>query len=281
MAFYRGCFPHPAPARGRSPQNHARPIRPLPPPPTVSDVRTHDPTSERNIAESRIRSITHPDTGVRPPTVPPTFQTFRAALANQAPALNPGRPGLRILIAVGVLAALIGGVYAWRSKPEPEPLPAPPPAAAAPAVRPAAAPTPTTGVTVHVTGKVRRPAVYTLPTGSRVTDAVAAAGGVKPGISTGQLNLARRLIDGEQIAVGAPAPPPDAQPLQDPASAVLDLNTATQDQLEQLPGVGEVLALRITDFRTTHGGFRSVDQLREVSGIGPRKYEEIKPKVRV
>ncbi|SPL97109.1 Late competence protein ComEA, DNA receptor [[Actinomadura] parvosata subsp. kistnae] len=62
---------------------------------------------------------------------------------------------------------------------------------------------------------------------------------------------------------------------------MLDLNTATTDQLEQLPGVGEVLAARITEFRTNRGGFTTVDQLREVTGIGPRKFEEIKPKVRV
>ncbi|MFC4115715.1 ComEA family DNA-binding protein [Nonomuraea zeae] len=138
-------------------------------------------------------------------------------------------------------------------------------------------------VTVHVTGKIRNPGVYLLPTGARVTDAVAAAGGVPRGASTGSLNLARRLIDGEQIVVGAatnPAAPGPSTP-PDPATAVLDLNSATTDQLEQLPGVGEVLAARIAEFRDSRGGFTTVDQLREVSGIGPRKYEEIKSKVRV
>ncbi|WP_345572547.1 ComEA family DNA-binding protein [Nonomuraea rosea] len=140
-----------------------------------------------------------------------------------------------------------------------------------------------TRVTVHVTGKIRKPGVYLLPTGSRVTDAVTAAGGVPRGASTGALNLARRLIDGEQIVVGAPAgPPAPGSPVPpDPATAVLDLNSATTDQLEQLPGVGEVLAARIAEFRDSHGGFTAVDQLREVSGIGPRKFDEIKSKVRV
>ncbi|MEW1836645.1 ComEA family DNA-binding protein [Nonomuraea angiospora] len=137
-------------------------------------------------------------------------------------------------------------------------------------------------MTVHVTGKIRKPGVYLLPAGARVTDAVAAAGGVSRGASPGALNLARRLIDGEQIVVGAPAgQATQAAPSTDPATTVLDLNSATTDQLEQLPGVGEVLAARIAEFRDTHGGFTTVEQLREVTGIGPRKYDEIKPKVRV
>jgi competence protein ComEA len=138
-------------------------------------------------------------------------------------------------------------------------------------------------VTVHVTGKIRKPGVYRLPTGARVADAVTAAGGVSRSASTGSLNLARRLIDGEQIVVGATpgqAPLPGL-PATDPAATILDLNSATTDQLEQLPGVGEVLAARIAEFRTSHGGFTTIEQLREVSGIGPRKFEEIKPKVRV
>ncbi|MFI6734525.1 helix-hairpin-helix domain-containing protein [Nonomuraea sp. NPDC050451] len=138
-------------------------------------------------------------------------------------------------------------------------------------------------MTVHVTGKIRKPGVYLLPAGARVTDAVAAAGGVSRGASTGPLNLARRLIDGEQIVVGTTgqATQAHASPIADPATTVLDLNSATTDQLEQLPGVGEVLAARIAEFRDTHGGFTTVEQLREVTGIGPRKYDELKPKVRV
>ncbi len=143
---------------------------------------------------------------------------------------------------------------------------------------------PSAKVTVHVAGKIRKPGVYLLPSGARVTDAVTAAGGVTRGASTGPLNLARRLIDGEQIVVGATSPQTPlapGSPISDPTAAILDLNSATTDQLEQLPGVGEVLAARIFEFRTSRGGFTSVEQLREVSGIGPRKFAEIKPKVRV
>ncbi|MCK2219880.1 ComEA family DNA-binding protein [Actinomadura sp. ATCC 31491] len=140
--------------------------------------------------------------------------------------------------------------------------------------------TATAKVTVHVTGKVRKPGVYLLPSGTRVADAVKAAGGVPRHAATGSLNLARRLLDGEQIVVGAPQPSTVAAG-PNPAETILDLNAATTDQLEQLPGVGEVLAARIAEFRDSHGGFSSIEQLREVSGIGPRKFEEIKPKVRL
>jgi competence protein ComEA len=126
--------------------------------------------------------------------------------------------------------------------------------------------------------------VIALPAGSRVIDAVAAAGGALKGVRPGGLNLARRLIDGEQIVVGAP--PGMAPAASQPGAGALDggvlnLNAATPDQLEQLPGVGEVLARRIVEFRDTHGGFRTVDQLRDVSGIGDRKYAELKDKVAV
>ncbi|MFI7706994.1 helix-hairpin-helix domain-containing protein [Nonomuraea sp. NPDC049480] len=176
---------------------------------------------------------------------------------------------------MGALAIVVAAFFVWRAQPTPEPLPPPKP------ISPAT-PSPTSKVTVHVAGKIREPGVYLLPSGARVADAVTAAGGVARGASTGPLNLARRLIDGEQIVVGATAGSgAPGSPDMDPATAVLDLNSATTEQLEQLPGVGEVLAARITEFRDSHGGFSSVEQLREVSGIGPRKFEEIKPKVRV
>jgi competence protein ComEA len=127
--------------------------------------------------------------------------------------------------------------------------------------------------------------VLTLPDGSRVTDAVSAAGGVTTKAATGSLNLARRLIDGEQIVVGGPAQTgaglsPQPSGTVDP-TALIDLNSATVEQLDVLPGLGEVLARRIVDYRNTHGGFRSVEQLQDVSGIGASKYADIKDKVRV
>jgi competence protein ComEA len=144
-------------------------------------------------------------------------------------------------------------------------------------------PSPASSVTVYVTGKVRRPGVLMLATGSRVIDAIKAAGGLKKGATTDALNLARRLVDGEQIVVGAPAGggrmllgAPGGDPVE---GALLGLSSATSDQLQELPGVGEVLARRIIEFREAHGGFQRVDQLRDVSGIGERKFAEIKDKV--
>jgi competence protein ComEA len=127
-----------------------------------------------------------------------------------------------------------------------------------------------------------------------VTDAIEAAGGLRPGAKTGVLNLARHVVDGEQIPVGLPATAAPGAPVGPvapggaPGAAVgaapgtqLDLNTASVEQFDQLPGVGPVLAQRIIDYRTRHGAFRSVDQLQEVNGIGERRYAELKDLVRV
>ncbi|MGW0883795.1 helix-hairpin-helix domain-containing protein [Streptomyces sp. NPDC002671] len=144
-------------------------------------------------------------------------------------------------------------------------------------------------IVVDVGGKVRHPGVRRLPAGSRVTDALRAAGGVRPGVSTEGLNRARFLVDGEQVVVGAPpgapAPPgPVGGGGQGPAdagsTAPVSLNTATADQLDTLPGVGPVLAQHIIDYRTRHGGFRSVDELRQVNGIGDRRFTDLRSLVR-
>ncbi|MEU9991993.1 ComEA family DNA-binding protein [Streptomyces sp. NPDC048045] len=155
----------------------------------------------------------------------------------------------------------------------------------------------TTGgeIVVDVGGKVRKPGIRRLPAGSRVADALRAAGGVRPGASTDGLNRARFLVDGEQVVVGGPpgaaavapgagaagaaAGPGSAAAGAGPAAPV-SLNTATADQLDTLPGVGPVLAQHIIDYRTRHGGFRSVDELRQVNGIGDRRYSDLRTLVR-
>lgn len=153
-----------------------------------------------------------------------------------------------------------------------------------------AAPTATAGpeIVVDVGGKVRKPGIHSLPAGSRVADALRAAGGVRPGTKTDGLNRARFLVDGEQVIVGAPAPAPRPGEGAAPSgptgaagpAAPVSLNTATTDQLDTLPGVGPVLAQHIIDYRTQHGGFRSVDELREVNGIGERRFADLRDLVR-
>ncbi|MGA5822102.1 helix-hairpin-helix domain-containing protein [Kitasatospora sp. NPDC094028] len=141
-------------------------------------------------------------------------------------------------------------------------------------------------VVVDVGGRVRSPGLHVLPGGSRVADAVRAAGGALPETDTRSLNLARVLTDGEQIVVGDPAPAPAlaAAPASGagPPGAVaprppVSLNRATLEQLDTLPGVGPTLAQRILAYRVSHGSFRSVDQLRQVSGIGARTFAELRP----
>ncbi|MBB1245717.1 ComEA family DNA-binding protein, partial [Streptomyces durbertensis] len=189
----------------------------------------------------------------------------------------------------------------WSGRAQPVGLPAPDPAASAPPPVDSAAGLPgATGdassggppgaaplkdVHVDVSGEVRRPGVVRLPSGSRVADALRAAGGVLPGVDTDRLNRARQLSDGEQVMVGreppegeppAPGagPPPDGAP-----SGPLGLNSATSEQLQALPGIGPVLAQNIIDYRTRNGGFTSLDQLREVNGIGDHRFATLQPLV--
>jgi competence protein ComEA len=139
---------------------------------------------------------------------------------------------------------------------------------------------------VHVLGEVRRPGLVRLPGGARVADAIRAAGGLVPGGGSGALNLARPLVDGEQVIVSAeaaPDPPATTGGGAGGGSAAgpVDLNTATLADLDTLPGVGPVLAGRILAWREANGRFGSVDQLGEVPGIGERTLERLAPLVRV
>ncbi|MET9729457.1 ComEA family DNA-binding protein [Streptomyces sp. NPDC006458] len=144
-------------------------------------------------------------------------------------------------------------------------------------------------IVVDVSGKVREPGIHRLPAGSRVADALRAAGGVRPGTKVDSLNRARFLVDGELVIVGGPvgAAPgsvvggsaPGAVTPAGPAVPV-SLSTATVEQLDGLPGVGPVLAQHIIDYRTQHAGFRSVDELREVNGIGERRFADLRNLVR-
>ncbi|TDU87509.1 competence protein ComEA [Kribbella voronezhensis] len=141
-------------------------------------------------------------------------------------------------------------------------------------------------VVVDVAGKVRRPGLVRATTGSRVADVLVLAGGALPGVDLTNLNLARQVSDGEQILVGLPGAPPAATPgpgtsSTNPTATPVDLNKATLAELESLPGVGPVLAQRILDWRTEHGRFTTVDELQEVTGVGEKKFESLKPHVHV
>lgn len=164
-----------------------------------------------------------------------------------------------------VASLAVGAWWWWTGRPR-EVIPAPTvltsgialPGAPAPS-----GPAPAQGsVVVHVIGKVLHPGLVHLPPGSRVADAVAAAGGVTDAQADSTVNLARLLIDGEQVAVGVSAPGASG-------TTAVSLSTATPDQLDSLPGIGPVLAARIVSWRTSHGPFHSVDQLADVPGIGP------------
>ncbi|MEP6667468.1 MAG: ComEA family DNA-binding protein [Nocardioidaceae bacterium] len=202
-----------------------------------------------------------------------------------------------VTLAALVVAALIA-IAAWwalRSVPDPQPVPVasersvpaaqpsePSPGAPSVSTPSGGAPDPNPGATsaqlvVDVTGKVRNAGIVELAAGSRVVDALQAAGGARHGVDTADLNLARQLVDGEQIVVGRDVPTigsgpsaPATASSSDPGQEIapVNINTADQAQLETLPGIGPVTAESILAWRSDNGSFSSVDELLEVSGIG-------------
>lgn len=170
---------------------------------------------------------------------------------------------------------------------------APPAAPADPAVP--AAPAAATTVTVDVAGEVRRPGIVVLDSGARVIDALEQAGGPRPSVDLTSLNLARELVDGEQILVGVDPPPgwtpggttsgavPGSTGTAVPGvpAALVDLNLAGLEELDTLPGVGPVTAAAIVAWREENGGFTAVTELLEVNGIGDVTLAELTPLVTV
>jgi competence protein ComEA len=131
---------------------------------------------------------------------------------------------------------------------------------------------------VDVVGAVRRPGLYRLRQGGRVADAVARAGGVTGRAEPDLVNLAAPLVDGEQVVIPARgAAPAAAGGTGGPSNTTpVQLSTATLEQLDALPGIGPAMAQRIVDYRTEHGGFRSVDELDAIPGIGPARLDELR-----
>lgn len=224
--------------------------------------------------------------------------------------------GVALLVAVAL--AMLGGRYLLargEAAPEPvaapgesgagesgedEPLPGADPTAPAGGEEPAGggaparAASPSGTVTVHVVGEVEDPGVVTLDSGARVSEALEEAGGQTSEADLTGVNLARPLVDGEQVVVPEPgqAPAAPAGPPGDGGTAAssegsggegapVNLNTADLTTLETLPGVGPVLAQRIIDWRSEHGRFTAVEELGEVSGVGEKIYAQLAPKVTV
>jgi competence protein ComEA len=219
---------------------------------------------------------------------------------------DPGRAGAIALAAVAAIAVLVTVFTLMREQPAPVMSAKLPPVDMAATASRSPTPGPSTRpdqpVVVSVVGLVHTPGLVTLAPGARIADALKAAGGSIDGADTMGLNMARQVDDGEQIVVGmAPvkgqpavlgssvnpgsAAPGTASSTPRPAkgapSAPVNLNTATVEQLDTLPGVGPVRAAAIVAWRNAHGKFTSVDQLGEVDGIGPGRLEKLRPLVRV
>jgi len=136
-------------------------------------------------------------------------------------------------------------------------------------------------ILIHVAGKVKRPDVYPLLAGSRVSDAIKAAGGANKGVDLGDINLARVLIDGEQVYVGyvPKANSSSSKSSKSRFTGVLNINRATKAEFDSLAGIGPVIASRIINYRNTNGPFLALDDLLKVSGIGSKTLERIRPRL--
>lgn len=220
------------------------------------------------------------------------------------------RSHLAVIGVLVLLAVLLGGWAVLRAKPMPLPVAAAPradpaPVSASPAGSPGSSPAATAAssrasprIVVHVLGAVRRPGLVELPSAARVQDAIEAAGGLRSTARLGDLNLAQPLTDGQQLVVGEAGDPSvlrggsqaSAGSSAGPGGStgtgtapgeLVDLNAATVAQLDTLPGVGPVTAAKIVAWREEHGRFTRVEELQEVSGVGPKTYAEIAPLCRV
>lgn len=226
-----------------------------------------------------------------------------------------GRRGVAAVAAVACAAAVVAVAVAWRDRAVPDPVPplpavetvavgpgtatSPVPSGAAPS---GAGPTATdgaaAGLVVSVVGLVARPGLVDLPAGSRVADALDAAGGTLDGADLLALNLAQRVTDGDQIVVGVlppepvpvasgvstgsgPATGPGAERAAGGPGAPLDLNACDEAALDALPGVGPVTAAAIVEWRRVNGPFTDVEQLAEVDGIGPARLARLRELVTV
>lgn len=189
-----------------------------------------------------------------------------------------------LIALVAVVGVTVAGAGFWyvRSLPAPVQVRSGPSEVLVPA--PTASVSPTTVILVDVAGWIRRPGVYEFAEGARVIDAIEAAGGARPGAVLSSLNLAAPLVDGTQVLVpkeSQSAPTTETGTGTSGATGLINVNSATNTELETLPGIGEVIAQAIVDHRTENGPFTSVEQLVDVSGIGDATLENIRELVTV
>ncbi|MBJ8346826.1 helix-hairpin-helix domain-containing protein [Antrihabitans sp. YC2-6] len=202
--------------------------------------------------------------------------------------LNPGRRGAIALAGVAIVVAAVAGAVVFGDRPMHRP---------APAVQSVSVPTSSAAaepaeLVVSVVGLVNVSGLVRLPPGARVADAIAAAGGAKDGADLFSLNMAQRVSDGDQILVGV-AGAGDGPPVLGSATVTssgetagatavagkINLNTATEAELDSLPGVGPVTAAAIVAWRTANGRFTDIEQLAEVDGIGPTRLARLRDQV--
>lgn len=193
--------------------------------------------------------------------------------------------------AVGIIAAIfIGGNY----------LRQPAPIQVSNGISPIGQPGVTGNIVVEVAGAVKKPGIYELKSKARVTDAISAAGGFARDADKEQINLAEPLSDGVKVTIprlgddsasGIMLPAAQgfvgssklstSSPAKSSATGLISLNRASQSDLESLPGIGPIIAKKILEYRQSIGGFKSIDQLLEVNGIGPKKLEKMRAHVQL
>jgi competence protein ComEA len=189
-----------------------------------------------------------------------------------------------LIALVAVVGVTVGGAGFWYVRSLPAPVQVRSGPSGAPVAAPTASASPAMVILVDVAGWVRRPGVYEFAEGARVIDAIDAAGGARPGAVLSSLNLAAPLVDGTQVLVpkeSQSAPTTETGTGTSGATGLVNVNSATNAELETLPGIGEVLAQAIVDHRTENGPFTSVEQLVDVSGIGDATLENIRELVTV
>jgi competence protein ComEA len=259
----------------------------------IGRLPAEEPTAaEDGEDEAWLDRLRHPAPAEEPPTPAPTVAGPRLRRAARQ-AVEFGREHFAAVVVV-LLVGVAWSAYSLlqaRSSPV---------AAATPVIQASASPAPQSSgpppaqIIVHVIGAVRKPGVVKLPEGSRVADAITAAGGLTGSAAPGELNLAQVLEDGVQLKVGTRAHPGGR--LRGTAGtesgagsggaaaggpAKVALNSATLEQLDTLPGIGPVTAQKILDWRKEHGKFTAVSELQEVDGIGPKTYADLEDRVRL